>query len=205
MNGNYATGHQWYSNFLSVSKRFEESFEEIERARQLDPLNLMIDTDVGLSMYWAGRYDRAIAQLRQTLELEPSFYLTHFYLGLALTRKGLLDPAVAELRTAMRLEPDDPNPIMLYGYACGRAGRRPEALRTLEDLRALSARRFVPAFAIAAVYVGLDDREKAFEWLERAYEERSGWLVYLGVERAFDPLRLDPRFQDLIRRIRLPV
>jgi serine/threonine protein kinase/tetratricopeptide (TPR) repeat protein len=204
LNGNYATGHQWFSNFLSVSKRFEESFEEIERARQLDPLNLIIDTDVGLSAYWAGQYDRAIVRLRQTLELEPNFFLAHFYLGMTLARKGLLDPAIAESRTAMRLEPDDPNPIMLYGYACARAGRGQEALRALEDLRVLSARRFVSAFAVAAVYVGLDDRDKAFEWLEKAYEERSGRLVYLGVERAFDPLRSDPRFQNLVRRMRLP-
>ena len=204
MNGNYATGHQWYSNFLSVSKRFEQSFEEIERARQLDPLNLTIDIDVGLSSYWAGQFDRAIAQLKQTLELEPNFFLTHFYLGMALAGKGLLDQAIAESETAMRLEPDDPNPIMLHGYACARAGRRPEALQALESLRALSAKRFVSAFAMAAVYVGLDDRDKAFEWLEKAYEERSGRLVYLGIERAFDPLRTDPRFQDLVRRIRLP-
>ncbi len=204
LNGNYATGHQWYSDFLSVSKRFEQSFEEIERARQLDPLNLTIGIDVGLSSYWAGQFDRAIAQLKQTLELEPNFFLTHFYLGMALAGKGLLDQAIAESETAMRLEPDDPNPIMLHGYACARAGRRPEALQALEDLRALSAKRFVSAFAMAAVYVGLDDRDKAFEWLEKAYEERSGRLVYLGIERAFDPLRTDPRFQDLVRRIRLP-
>ena len=204
LNGNYATGHQWYSNFLSVSKRFEQSFQEIERARQLDPLNLTIGIDVGLSSYWAGQFDRAIAQLKQTLELEPNFMLTHFYLGMALAGKGLLDQAIAESETAMRLEPDEPNPIMLHGYACARAGRRPDALHALESLRALSAKRFVSAFAMAAVYVGLDDRDKAFEWLEKAYEERSGWLVYLGIEPAFDPLRTDSRFQDLVRRIHLP-
>ena len=203
LNANYATGHQWYSNFLSVSKRFKQSFEEIERARQLDPLNLMISTDVGLASYWAGDYDRSITSLKQTLELEPNFFLTHFYLGFALARKDL-EGALAEAQAARQLEPADPNPIMLWGYASARAGRREEAYRALTELRALSVKRFVSAFTIAAVYVGLDERNKALEWLEKAYEEHSGWLVYLGVERAFDAFRSDPRFQDLLRRIRLP-
>ena len=94
---------------------------------------------------------------------------------------------------------------MLYGYACAQAGRRPEALQALEDLRAMSEKRFVSAFLVAGVYVGLGEKDDAFRSLEKAYEERSGRLVYLGVARAFDPLRSDPRFRDLVRRIRLPV
>ncbi len=204
LNPGYAQAHQWYSGFLSVSKRFDESFGEIALARRLDPLNIMIDTDVGLASYWAGQYDRAIAQLRQTAELNASFFLTHFYLGLAQAGKGLFDAAITEAQTARSLEPGDPNPIMLYGYACGRAGRRPEALQALEDLRATSQRRYVSAFLVAGVYVGLGEKDKAFELLEKAYEERSGRLIYLGVEPAFDPLRSDPRFQNLVRRMRLP-
>jgi adenylate cyclase len=204
LNPGYAQGHQWYSNFLSVSRRFPESFAEIDRARELDPLNKMIDTDVGLASYWAGNYDRAIGQLRQTVRMDPQFFLAHFYLGVAQAAKGLLDPAIDEARLARRLEPGDPNPVMLYGYACARAGRRPEALEALEDLRAMAEKRYVSAFLVADVYVGLGEEDKAFEWLEKAYEERSGRLVYLGVERAFDPLRSDPRFQSLVKRIRLP-
>ena len=204
LNPNDAQAHQWYSDFLSVSRRFEESFREIELARQLDPLNVMIDTDAGLASYWAGQNDRAITQLRETVELNPGFFLTHFYLGLAQAGKGLFDSAMEESRLARHLEPDDPNPVMLYGYACGRAGRRPEALRALDDLRAMSQKRYVSAFLLAGVYVGLGEKDKAFESLEKAYEERSGRLIYLGVLRAFDPLRSDPRFQDLVRRIKLP-
>jgi len=204
LNPNYAQAHQWYSDFLSVSKRFGESFEEIALARRLDPLNIMIDTDVGLASYWAGQYDRAITQLRQTVELNASFFLTHFYLGLAQAGKGLFDAAITEAQTARSLEPGNPNPIMLYGYACGRAGRSPEALQALEDLRAMSQRRYVSAFLVAGVYVGLGEKDKAFEFLEKAYEERSGRLIYLGVEPAFDPLRFDPRFQNLVRKMRLP-
>ena len=204
LNPNYAQAHQWYSNFLSVSKRFDESFEEITSARRLDPLNIMIETDIGLASYWARQYDRAIGQLRQTVELNKNFFLTHFYLGLAEAGKGLFDPAIEEAQAARHLEPEDPNPIMLYGYACARAGRRPEALRALEDLRVMGEKRFVSAFLVAGVHVGLGEKDKAFECLEKAYEQRSGRLVYLGILPALDPLRSDPRFQDLVRRIRLP-
>ncbi len=203
-NPSYAQAHQWYSNFLSVSKRFDESFVEIARARELDPLNIMIETDAELALYWAGQYDRAIGELRRTVELSGDFPLTRFYLGLAQASKGLFDLAIAEAQAARRLEPNDPNLVMLYGYACARAGRRSEALQALEDLRVMSEKRFVSAFIFAGIHVGLGDKDKAFEWLEKAYEERSGRLIYLGVERAFDPLRSDPRFQDLVRRIKLP-
>jgi len=204
LNSNYATAHQWYSNFLSVSKRFDESLEEIERARRLDPLNLVIGADVGLASYWAGQYDRAIGQLQQTLDLDPTFFMTHLFLAMTQTRKGPLGPAIVQAQEAMRLQPDDPFPITVYGYACGRAGRRQEALRALEDLRAMSEKRFVSAFFTAGIYVGLEEKDKAIESLEKAYEQRSGKLVYVGVERAYDPLRSDPRFQDLVKRLRLP-
>jgi TolB-like protein len=205
LNPSYAQAHQWYSNFLSVSKRFDESFAEIARARELDPLNIMFDIDAGLASYWAGQNDAAIRQLKQTVDLNANFFLAHFYLGLAQAGKRLFDQAIAEATAARRLEPNDPNPVMLYGYACAQAGRRPEALQALEDLRAMSERRFVSAFLVAGVYVGLGEKDNALQSLEKAYEERSGRLVYLGVLRAFDPLRSDPRFQDLVRRIRLPV
>jgi serine/threonine protein kinase/tetratricopeptide (TPR) repeat protein len=203
-NPGYAQAHQWYSNFLSVSKRFDESFAEIARARELDPLNIMIDTDAGLARYWAGQYDRALGELGHTAELNRNFFLTRLYLGFAQAGKGRFDLAIAEAEAARRLEPNDPSPVTLYGYACARAGRRAEALQALEDLRTMSEKRFVSALMVAPIHVGLGDRDKAFEFLEKAYEERSGRLVYLGVERAFDPLRSDRRFQDLLRRLRLP-
>jgi len=205
LNPSYAQAHQWYSNFLSVSKRFDQAYVEIARARELDPLNRMFDIDAGLASYWARQNDAAIRQLKQAVDLNAGFFLAHFYLGLAQAGKSLFDQAIAEATAARRLEPDDPNPIMLYGYACAQAGRRPEALQALEALHAMSEKRFVSAFLVAGVYVGLGEKDNAFQSLEKAYEERSGRLVYLGVAPAFDPLRSDPRFQDLVRRIRLPV
>ncbi len=203
-NPGYAQAHQWYSNFLSVSKRFDESFAEISRARDLDPLNIMIDTDAGLARYWAGQYDRALDDLGHTAELNKDFFLTRLYLGLAQAGKGRFDLAIAEAEAARRLEPSDPSSVALYGYACARAGRKAEALRALEDLRVLGEKRFVPALMVAPIHVGLGDKDKAFECLEKAYEERAGRLVYLGVAPIFDPLRSDPRFHGLLRRLRLP-
>ena len=204
VNPNDPNAHQWYSNFLSVSKRAEESFEQIRLARRLDPVNVITNADAGLAFYLAGQYDRAIEELNQSLELEGNFYLTHFDLGLALAAKGLFDQAMAEARIAMSLWPNDPHSIALFGYACARVGRRGEAEQVLEGLHALSQKRYVSALPIASLYVGLGKKEKALEWLEKAYEERAGFLVYLNVEPAFDPLRSEPRFQDLVRRMKLP-
>lgn len=201
---NDPNAHQWYSNFLAVCRRNEESFEQIRLARRLDPLNLITYADAGLAYYLAGQYDRSIEELRQSLELEPNFYLTHIDLGLAFAGKGLFEQAIDEAKIAMRLEPNDPIPISLYGHACARAGRVPDGDQALENLRLMSQKRFVSSFLFAFLYTGLGNKEKVLEWLEKAYEERAGLLVYLNVVRAFDPFRSEPRFQELVHRMKLP-
>jgi serine/threonine-protein kinase len=203
LNPNYATAHQWYSNFLSLLGRSEEAEKEIREAQRLDPLNLVIDTDAALTPYWAGRDREALAELRRVLELEPEFPLAHFYLGLVSLRSRPED-AMREARTASSLAPGDPDAIALYGHASAVAARREDAERALQELFALSRKRFVSAFPVAFVYVGLGENDKAIQWLEKAFEERAGRLVYLRVERAFDPLRSDPRFQRLVERLRFP-
>jgi serine/threonine protein kinase/tetratricopeptide (TPR) repeat protein len=204
LNPNYPTAHQWYANYLSLSGRSTEALREIQSAQKLDPLNLVINTDVGTTYYYAGQNERAMAEQRKTLELDPDFPLAHVYLGFAYLRKNLPEDAVREFEVAGRLSPNEPDPIALRGYACGVAGRRTEAEKALAELGALSKRRYVSAFPIAWVYLGLGNKDRAFEWLEKAYEERACRLVYLNVERAFDPLRSDPRFVDLLRRMKFP-
>jgi len=204
LNPNYPTGHQWYANYLSLSRRSPEALREILSAQKLDPLNLVINTDVGTTYYYAGQYERAIEEQRKTLELEPDFFLAHVYLGFAYLRKNLPEDAIREFGFAGRLAPDEPIPIALRGYASGVAGRRAEAEKALAELGALSKTRYVSAFPIAWVYLGLGNKDRAFDWLEKAYGERAGMLVYLNVERAFDPLRSDRRFGDLLRRLSLP-
>ena len=201
---NEPNAHQWYSNFLSVSRRNEEAFEQIRLARKLDPLNLITYADAGLAHYLAGQYDRAIEELRQSLELEGNFYLAHIDLALALGAKGLFEQSMAEARTAMSLQPYDPNPIALLGYACARAGRVKEAEQALGGLQALGQKRFVSAFPSAFVNAGLGRKDKTLELLEKAYEERAGMLVYLNIVHAFEPFRSEPRLQALSRKMKLP-
>ncbi len=204
LNPNYPTAHQWYANYLSLSGRSPEALREIQSAQKLDPLNLVINTDLGTTYYYSGQYERAIEEQRKTLELEPDFFLAHLYLGFAYLQKNLPEEAIREFEIAGRLLPDEPDPIALRGYASGVAGRRTEAEKALGELGALSKHRYVSAFPIAWVYVGLGNKDRAFEWLENAYEERACRLVYLKAERAFDSLRSDPRFVDLLRRMKFP-
>jgi serine/threonine-protein kinase len=205
LNPNYATGRQWYSNYLSLLGDAEGALREIRAARALDPLNLVINMDVGLVHYWARDYRRAIEELRQALELDPNFGLGRLYLGLALLHGGNPSESIDEFRRAVELLPGSPDPIALLGYAAGVARRRDDALQSLRDLEGMSKRRFVSALPFAMVHIGLGDKEAALDALEKTFEERSGRLVYLNVERAFDPLRQEPRFQALVGRLHLPV
>jgi TolB-like protein/tetratricopeptide (TPR) repeat protein len=200
----YATARQWYSNYLSVLGRFDESFREISEARRIAPLDLVINVDVGLAFYWAGQYERAHSEIRQALELEPNFGLGRFYLGLVELRLGRLPEAVRSLEAALSLEPGNPDVIALLGYARALSGDPERARRALSDLQALSRKRFVSAFPLAFLQIGLGNREAALDGLEKAYEERAARLVFVNVERAFDPIRSEPRFKDLLRRIKLP-
>ena len=204
LNPNYPTAHQWYANYLSLSGRSPEALREIQIAQKLDPLNLVINTDVGTTYYYAGQNERAMVEQRKTLELDPDFPLAHVYLGFAYLRKDLPGDAIHEFEAAARLSPDEPDPIALRGYASGVAGRRTEAEKALAELGLLSKRRYVSAFPVAWIYLGLGNNDRAFEWLEKAYQERASRLVYLKAERAFDPLRSDPRFVDLLRRLKFP-
>jgi eukaryotic-like serine/threonine-protein kinase len=204
LNPNYARAHQWYSNFLSAAGRFEQSFEEIRTARRLDPEDLMIRCDEGQAQFFAGNQAQAIALFRRLIEIEPSFPLAHLYLGVAALAGGDPASAIAEAKTAMSQMEGEPEPIVLYGHACAKGGRPEEARRALAQLEELSAKRFVDGFAAAFLYVGMGEKQKALAALERAYEERSGRLVYLKVMRAFDPLRTEPRFRDLVLRLQIP-
>ena len=204
LNPRSATAHQWYSNLLSVSGRFQESFREIETARRLDPLDLMIRTDEGLAQHWAGHDDKAREILESTLRLEPGFPMAHLYLGLVEIRQNALDSAIGEADIARKLLDGEPDPIALYGYACALAGRRAEASEAMRRLEDLSRHRFVDSVPMAVLSAGMGEKDRALSSLERAYEERSGRLVYLKVERAFDPIRDDSRFRSLLERLRFP-
>ena len=204
LNPGDSTAQHWYAMYFAQIGRNEEAIEEIERARELDPLSLIVNTNVAWAYWFARQYDRAIAQFLKTLEIDPNFGLAHMRLGLAYEQKGMFAEAIAAFRKAMVLSPGTSEIIAALGHAYGVTGRRGEALQMLEELKKLSEQRYVSSYDIAVVYLGLGEKDQALAWLARAYEERSGWLGWLKVDPRLDPLRSDPRFQDLLRRMKFP-
>jgi adenylate cyclase len=202
LNPNYATGHQQYGNVtLAAVGRFDDAIAEGKRAVELDPLSLIINADLGMTYYFARRYDEAIAQHRKTLEMDPGFYFARLGLGEALAAKGTLDKAIVEYQKARELN-DDPFLLALLGNAYARSGNRTEALKILDQLKELSAQRYVNAYGFALVYLGLGDKEEALRWLEQSYQDRAGSDVgWIRVDSLVDPLRGDPRFEALAEKI----
>lgn len=201
LNANYATAHQWYGGYLAALGLFDESIAEVEQAHKIDPVSLMINADLGWLSFFARRHDRAIEQLRKTIDMDPNFALAYWLLGLNTEQKGLFEEATAAFRKAVSLSQDIPFALASLGHALGRSGKRNEAVAALEDLRRLSARRYVSPHSIATVYVGLGQTNEAIEWLNRAADERSNWMIFLNVDPVFDPLRDEPRFRQITGRI----
>ncbi|HEV8482186.1 MAG TPA: tetratricopeptide repeat protein, partial [Blastocatellia bacterium] len=201
----YATAHQWYAiHYLTPTGQFEEAIQEMKRALDLEPTSLVMNTFLGATLYFAGRYDDAIEQCRKTIEMDSNFAVAHWHLGLAYEQKGMFDDAIAELQKAITLSGSSPLMIAALGHAYAKAGKSNEANRILNELQKLSAVRYVSSYEIAAIYVALGQMEPAFQRLERSYKERSFHLVNLKIRPEFAPLRPDPRFHDLVRRIGLP-
>jgi len=205
LNPNFATARHWHGFYLGMLGRVDDALAEMRRAQELNPLSLIIRTHVGLMLYWGRRYDEAIEQLRQTLEMEPDFAAAHYFLAWAYEQKGMYEETITNLQKALAVSPGSPDRVGALGHAHAAFQRRGYAQKTLKELHKLSERRFVSAYDFAIIYVGLDEEDQAFKWLERAYEERSfSMLMSLKAEPRLDTLRSDPRFQDLVRRVGLP-
>jgi tetratricopeptide (TPR) repeat protein len=204
LNPGYATAHQWYGELLSSLGRHEEALAEIKRAQQLDPLSLIINTSSGWILLGAGRDDLAIEQLRKTLEIDPNFARAHGDLGMAYLRKGNFPEAVAEFQRAATLSSNIIDYQSGLGHAYARAGKHTEARKLLYELKEHSKQRYVSWYDFAAIYAGLGEKDQAFALLEKAYEQRDPKVTWAKVDPSLDPLRSDPRFQDLLRRIGLP-
>jgi TolB-like protein/Flp pilus assembly protein TadD len=203
LNPNYATAYQWYSHYLLPMGRKEESLARSEKAVELDPLSLVINMHLGWHHAYSGDNDLAIAQLKRTLELGPTFVFAKLFLGQVYERQGRFDEAIAEFASAVELSDRAPVHVAALAHAYGLAGRQAEAETLLQEL--LAGEKPVPSYEVAIAYVGLGRRDEALTWLERAYEERdSTWLVDMGIDPRLEPLRREPRFQDLMRRLDLP-
>ena len=203
-NPSYATAYQRYSLYLMAMGRPEDSFEQINKARELDPLSISINFSLGWRFYMARQYDRAIQQLRNTLEMDPSYELLHLVLGLSYAQKGDFGLALPELRKAVELSHGTPLMTSALANAYARSGNRAEAERLLADLISESKRHYVSPYYFAVVYVGLGKPEKAIDWLEKAFADRSNGLVFLKVEPELDDLRSNPRFVALQQKLNFP-
>jgi tetratricopeptide (TPR) repeat protein len=204
LNPNYATAHQWYSYYLVAMGRTDQAWAEITRAQALDALSVSISTDIGFNYFYGRDYDHAIAQLRQTLTVSPEFPLAHLWLGRAYQQKKMYAEAIREFERTDKALPGWVVTIAGIGNAYGEWGERDKAQQVLIKLQEMSGRKCVTPYGVALVYAGMDDKENAFAWLEKAYAGRSHWLVWLNRDPRWDRLRSDKRFSDLTRRVGLP-
>jgi tetratricopeptide (TPR) repeat protein len=203
LNPEYATAHLWYSLLLAAMERFDEAFIEISRAEEAEPLSLVINFNLGRILYFARQYDEAEQQCLKSLEIYPNFFLGYRRLGMIYTEKLMYEEAEAQLKRSLDLSPDNSETMSALGYNYSAWGRIDDARRVLDDLAELAEREYVSPYSYARIYLGLGKIEEAFEWLEKAYQERHGILVYLKVEPIFDNVREDARYLRLLRRMGL--
>jgi TolB-like protein/DNA-binding winged helix-turn-helix (wHTH) protein/Tfp pilus assembly protein PilF len=202
LNPGYATAHHWYAWHLALLRRYDEAIAEMKKAQNLDPLSLIIDADLAELLALANSYDESIVQSRKAIEMDPNFALAHNQLALAYLQKHMNEDAVAELQKAVRLSGGSPTCIANLARAYVASGKRTEAEKLLNDLKKRSTSGYSHASEIAVIYASLGDTDQAMSWLEKGYDERfnPGVLIRPG----FDPLRSNPRFQDLTSRVGLP-
>jgi len=198
LNPNYATAHHWYSFCLWTMNRQKNALEELERARRLDPLSVIIYTDEARTLSAMHQPDDAISLLKAAIELDPNFAEAHRSLAVAYVQKGEISRAIAEARRGVELDPNDAE-LATLGYAYGLAGKTEQARTILADLTKPSRSLTVAPIYLSFVYIGLGQHDEALKYLERAYQEHS-LLNAGGPEAILDPLRSNPRFQDLMRR-----
>jgi TolB-like protein len=201
---NYSIARQWYAMELAALGRHKEAVSETERGLQNDPLSLSINSTSSVLLYFVRHYDEGLEQALAAVEMDPNFFAAHFALALALEQKGQIDKAIVEFRASADLSGRWPLFVGGYGHACAAAGNREEALKVIAELRDTSARKYTSSFAVATVYAGSEDKEATLDWLEKAYEERGAWMIFLNVHPYFDILRAEPRFQNLLKKIGLP-
>lgn len=205
LNPSYATAYQRYSLYLIAMGRVQDSFAQIQKARELDPLSISINFSLGWRLYMARQYDRAIAQLQSTLEMDPTYELPHLVAGQAYGQKGNYSLAIPELEKAVELSHRTPLMLSALAHTYARSGNRKAAEALLTELQTKSKIEYVSPYYFAVVYVGLGKNEQAIDWIEKAFADRSNGLVFLRMEPELDPLRSNPRFLDLQQKLGFPV
>ncbi|HMJ26579.1 MAG TPA: protein kinase, partial [Pyrinomonadaceae bacterium] len=203
LNDNYASVHQWYANYLAAQGRFDEAIKETRRTQEIDKTSLIINAHFGLVYYLGHRFDESISECKKAIELDPGFFVARRYLGLAYAQKGMYKEAIAEFEKAIAASSSSPLMRAEYANALALSGDTNKARAELDSLIEMSKQKYISAYHIAAIYAGLKDKDHAFEWLEKAFEDRADWMAFLKVDPRFDSLHSDPRFTNLLHRMNL--
>jgi len=203
LNPNYATAHQWYGYYLAAMSRFPEALDEAKKAQQIDPLSLSINTTLAGRYRDLHQYAEAIDLNRRTLEMDPNFMPAHIALGAAFEDEGIWPDAISEYQKAVALSQDNPIALSSLGSAYGHSGDREAARKVIARLQEASKHHYVSAFDMASVFAGVGDSDTAFHWLEKAFDDRESQMAFLNITRRMDPLRSDPRFASLTKRMGL--
>jgi len=201
----HPTASHWYAESLMTMGHHAEAIERMKSSQELDPLSLIISVAIGWAFYMARRYEEAIEQFRRTVELDPNYPVTYWILGLVLRKMGRYEMAIAEGEKGVKLSGGSPLINAALAQTLATAGRRAQAFQILDDLTKLAKEKYVAPYFFAGIHVGLGEDDRAIEYLEKSYEEHSHWLMYLHMDPGMDGLRSLPRFQDLLRRVGLPL
>ena len=196
LNPSYADAHQRYGMLLVAKQRFEEAEREFEKALVIDPLSLITRTFSGYPFYYARNFDAAVNRFKEVIEMDQDYSMAHFRLGLAYAQLGRYSEALDELHSSQRIS-GDRDIVAALGYVQAKAGNIDAAHEALNELNRLEETSFVSAYDRALVFLGLGDVERSLEWLEKARDERSYWLIYVNSDPVLDPLRTSERFEAL--------
>jgi len=204
LNPGHAFTHQCYAEFLSAMGRHQEAATAYEQARLLDPLSPAIGSNIAGSFFMARDYDRALAEYQKTLELDPNFVATHFFLGYVKAYLGNYPEAMAEIQKAVSLAGDTTSALAaVMGYIHALAGREDMATAILKQLNKTAATAHISPYGMALIHIALNQKDQAFTWLDKAYQMRDPWLVFLKVNPMLDSLRSDARFNELLQKMNL--
>jgi eukaryotic-like serine/threonine-protein kinase len=209
LNPGYATAHQWYGVYLSEMGRHDESIRERKTAQELDPLSLSITTGLGRALFWARRYDEAIQHLQAALAKDANYSDTYWSLGLAYEQKRMDAEAITAFQKAVELSKTNelaegkPELQAALGHALALAGKKSETRSMIDKLTKPADGKYVSSYGVSLIYIALGDNQSAFQWFDRAYQERDESLIHLKVDPRLDPIRTEPRFDELLQRLNL--
>jgi tetratricopeptide (TPR) repeat protein len=205
MRPEYPAAHEFYGYYLSAMGRTNEAIKERQTARDLEPLSPIFNAALGEAYFQARQFDRSIEETQKSLDADPSYEDALMNIARAYEQKGMYDRSEAVLRQLLARAPEEPAILSMAGHEYAVSGHRSQAREIISRLESIAGRRYVPPLYFALIYIGLGDRDKAFQFLNKAYDERSEYLLYLPTEPLADPLRNDPRFPALLGRLGLTV